>query len=193
LYVFYERGETSPHAAKGRIVRIGNHPRTQDRLVPRLRDHYSPGKNGSVFRKFLGGALLRRESVAHPCLAPGPGKGHWEKRDATPCRKCQPLEEQVTVVLRTTLSFRCVAIEEQGLRNALERAIIGSLSQCSVCGPSAQWLGRCAYSEKVQSSGLWNSQHVFGPAMTSADIKVFERLVAKTVAQRGRPGRAAGP
>ena len=57
LYFFYERGEASQHAPDGRIVRIGNHPRSDETLVRRLKQHYAGRKNGSVFRKFLGGAL----------------------------------------------------------------------------------------------------------------------------------------
>ena len=54
LYFFLEDGETSDHGPRGRIVRIGNHPRSDGGLVRRLRQHYSGRKNGSVFRKFLG-------------------------------------------------------------------------------------------------------------------------------------------
>jgi hypothetical protein len=56
LYFFYERGESSAHAPGGRIVRIGNHPRAQHRLVGRLGDHYRSqdgAKNGSVFRRYM--------------------------------------------------------------------------------------------------------------------------------------------
>src|SRR5659263_695293 len=62
LYFFYEEAEKSSHDNLARIVRVGNHPRSQDRLCGRLWDHYSPNKNFSVFRRLLGGALLRREN-----------------------------------------------------------------------------------------------------------------------------------
>jgi len=59
LYFFYEDGEISAHTGKPRIVRVGNHPRSQDRLITRLREHYGEidypeKKNGSVFRTLLG-------------------------------------------------------------------------------------------------------------------------------------------
>jgi hypothetical protein len=83
LYFFYERGEQSRHAPRGRVVRVGNHPRVKDRLPARLHEHYgAAGKNGSVFRRFLGGALLRRQNPKHPCLRPAPGLGHWEQQNA---------------------------------------------------------------------------------------------------------------
>ncbi len=41
LYFFYEDGETSPHGPAGRVVRVGNHPRSNGGLERRLRQHYS--------------------------------------------------------------------------------------------------------------------------------------------------------
>jgi hypothetical protein len=82
LYFFYEQGEFSAHATAGRLVRVGNHPRNAGRLVARLREHYSGEKNSSVFRLLLGGALIRRDDPSSPCLAPGPGQGHWERHMA---------------------------------------------------------------------------------------------------------------
>lgn len=92
LYFFYENGETSEHAPGGRVVRVGNHPRSDGSLRKRLAQHFSGRKNGSVFRKYLGGALLRRRDPDCPCLAPAPGKGHWELQDAETCPECQQLE-----------------------------------------------------------------------------------------------------
>ena len=88
--------ESAQHAPAGRIVRVGNHPRSDGTLVRRLRQHYKGHKNGSVFRKFLGGALMRSEDPSHPCLAPAPGKGHWEKQDEKTCHRCQPVEQSVS-------------------------------------------------------------------------------------------------
>jgi len=65
LYVFYEKHERSPHVDGARIVRIGNHPRSEHRLIGRLKEHYltkRDAKNGSVFRLLLGGALIRRDN-----------------------------------------------------------------------------------------------------------------------------------
>ena len=121
LYFFYEHAERSAHAPDGRIVRIGNHPRSQNRLKDRLWDHYSANKNFSVFRKFLGGALLRRADPRHPCLQPRPGKGHWEKQGAPPCPECEILELRVTELLERHFRFRCLAIEERIFRNDLEK------------------------------------------------------------------------
>jgi hypothetical protein len=79
LYFFYETGERSQHAPAGRVVRVGNHPHAQHRLRGRLKDHFrssASAKNGSVFRRYIGGAVIRRENAQSSCLAPGAGEGH---------------------------------------------------------------------------------------------------------------------
>jgi hypothetical protein len=180
LYFFYESGETSEHGPDGRIVRVGNHSRSQGGLVRRLRIHYSGRKNSSVFRKFLGGALMRCENPKHPCLAPSPGKGHWECQDQKICFRCKPIEQQVSDLLRSKFRFRCVAIPNRIERNRFEEVLIASLAACTRCLPSPNWMGLKAYSDVVRESGLWNIQHVDGPTMTTDDLDRFIELTGKT-------------
>ena len=177
LYFFYERGEQSRHAPQGRVVRIGNHPRVQDRLFARLGEHYgASGKNGSVFRRYLGGALLRRQDPDHPCLRPAPGRGHWEQQDARPCPSCAPVELQVSELLRDVFTFQCIRIDDMDERNEFERWLIATLAACPDCGPSPGWLGNYAYPQPVRLSGLWNVQHVGGRPGTDGQLSRFEHL-----------------
>jgi len=176
LYFFYEKGETSRHAPDGRIVRVGNHPRSQDSLKRRLRMHYSGSKNGSVFRKFLGGAILRRMDPNSPCLQPRPGQGHWEKQDMHACENCKPIERQVSQLLKSSFWFRCIEIEKRDLRNTLEKKLIATISLCPICKPSDNWLGKFAYSDNVRNSGLWNSDYVFDQQETLHNFE-FKKLV----------------
>ena len=173
LYFFYERGEASLHGPDGRVVRVGNHPRSDGTLVRRLQQHYRRGKNGSVFRKFLGGALMRAEDPDHPCLAPAPGKGHWERQDEKPCERCRPVEQSVSLLLRARFRFRCVSIPDRQERNHLEAILISSLSACPVCRPSGGWLGQFAYSDIVRRTGLWNSQFVGAGPMSTGALRRF--------------------
>jgi hypothetical protein len=177
LYFFYEEGESSVHGPKGRVVRVGNHPRSDGALIRRLRQHYFGNKNGSVFRKFLGGALMRAANKNHPCLAPGTGLGHWEKQDASACPRCKPVEVQVSSRFQSRFKFKCVEIVDRQERNRFEALLIASLAACTVCRPSARWLGFSAYSSQIHKSGLWNSQHVNGMIMNSEDIQRFEELI----------------
>ena len=180
LYFFYEQGEASQHAPGGRIVRVGNHPRSDGTLVRRLKQHYRRGKNGSVFRKSLGGALIRAEDPDHPCLAPAPGKGHWERQNEKLCGRCQPIEHSVSRLLRARFRFRCVSIPDRRERNHLEAILIASLSACPVCRPSAGWLGQFAYSDIVRRTGMWNSEFVGAGPMSTGDLKRFAVKVTST-------------
>ena len=169
LYFFYEIREISQHAPNGRIVRIGNHPRSDNRLKGRLRDHYSTGKNSSVFRKFIGGALMRKEDTTNQCLF------HWEKQDEPTCYKCKPLERNVSRNLRNNFWFRSIEIRDRELRNLLEKKLIATISSCRICKPSETWLGFFTYSENVKKSGLWNSDYVLDDRYI-LDMKELEFL-----------------
>jgi hypothetical protein len=182
LYFFYEKGETSRHAPDGRIVRVGNHPRSQGSLKRRLRMHYSGSKNGSVFRKFLGGAVLRRMDPNSPCLQPMPGQGHWEKQNMHTCEYCKPIERQVSQLLKSSFWFRCIEIEKRDLRNTLEKKLIATISLCPICKPSENWLGKSAYSPDVQDSGLWNSEYVFDQEkiLDESEIQRLAEIIERT-------------
>ena len=188
LYFFYEAGETSDHARAGRIVRVGNHPHTQDRLPARLREHYRSGtgaKNGSVLRRYLGGALVRRDDGSSPCLLPGPGVGHWERHGLRECARCEGYEARVTDCLRSSFRFRCVRIDDREERNRLEALLVATLAACPTCRSSPAWLGQHAYSEIVRSSGLWNSDFVGGPYLGETDLQRLEALAAASRARDG--------
>ena len=144
----------------------------------RLRMHYSGNKNSSVFRKFLGGALLRRANPNDPCLSPAPGKGHWEKQDEKTCPQCRPTEGRVSELLQRRFRFRCVRVPNMAQRNELEALLVATLSACAVCRPSSSWLGQYAYSAKVRASGLWNSQYVGGATIGPTDLRRFQALVS---------------
>ena len=181
LYFYYEEGERSTHGPNGRIVRVGNHPNSQNRLVGRLRDHYRSGagaKNGSVFRRYVGGAVLRTRDATSACLSPGPGRGHWESQSGEACPDCAPVEATVSRLLAERFQFRCIRIEDRVDRNHLEARLIATIAACTECQVSAGWLGSHAYPELVRASGLWNTQYVGGRTATEGDLALLRRSVA---------------
>jgi hypothetical protein len=181
LYFFYEDGEINSHDGGPRIVRVGNHPRAVGGLGNRLRNHYSGNKNGSVFRKFLGGALIRRRNPNDVCLQPGPGRGHWERQDERTCSRCKLVEQEVSRLLRERFSFRRVGIVSRSERNRMEQALIASLARCPKCEASPMWLGRYAYSSNVRGAGLWNSDFIDSVPLTISELARFESLAQRTV------------
>jgi hypothetical protein len=180
LYFFYEDEEINSHDGEPRIVRVGNHPRSVGGLKNRLRNHYSGNKNGSVFRKLLGGALIRRRNPSDSCLQPEPGRGHWERQDERTCSRCKPVEQEVSRLLREHFSFRCVEILNQAERNRMEQGLIASLAACPSCRASPTWLGRHAYSQNVQRSGLWNCEFLDAMPLTHSELTRFENLAQQS-------------
>lgn len=131
-----------------------------------------------MFRKFLGGATMRRRDENDPCLRPGPGQGHWEKQDAKTCSRCRSIEQDVSRLLRERFRFRCVEVVDRGERNRLEEGIIAALAGCPRCEPSSGWLGRYAYNPDVGESGLWNSSYTKkGIPLKQKELTYFVHLV----------------
>ena len=59
IYIVFEEGET--YNNMNRVVRVGTHDK-DGRLRKRLKDHYvHANKDGSVFRKNVGKAILNRD------------------------------------------------------------------------------------------------------------------------------------
>lgn len=153
IYFFYEEGELCRHfdVVRPRIVRVGTH-REQDRFPSRIKQHFEGNKNSSVFRKHLGGAILRRRNADDFRL------DKWLKQD-TPTFK--EIEELVTDRLATDFTFKCITVENKKERLDLEERLIATLAKCPSCEPSEEWLGHYAASEEIRGSGLWNVQHVY--------------------------------
>jgi hypothetical protein len=65
----------------------------------------------------------------------------------------------------------------------MEEKLIATVSLCPVCKPSEGWLGKYAYSEKVRSSGLWNSSYVFESEkrLNANDLKKLQELIDQTL------------
>ncbi|MDP2858740.1 MAG: hypothetical protein Q8P50_12280, partial [Bacillota bacterium] len=173
IYFFYEKGETIRLGglAVDRIVRVGIN-RSNGRFRSRIRGHYGRvsrlggNKNGSVFRKHLGGALLRRADPADPRLT------GWLQQDGPTYAE---VEREVSLVLRHNLTFACVRVEDADERKNLESALIALLAQEPLGQPSPAWLGAYAASEDIRNLGLWNTQHIHSEPLT---LEAFGRLSA---------------
>ena len=151
IYFFYEQGEFCRRfgVIRPRIVRVGTH-RKQDRFRSRIRQHFRGNKNGSVFRKHLGGALLRRGNADDSRV------DRWLKHGT---RTFKEVEELVTNELAANFAFKCVVVKDEKDRLDLEERLIATLAQCPACAPSVNWLGHHPASEEIRESGLWNVQH----------------------------------
>ena len=174
IYFFFEQGETVRwrNATIDRIIRVGTHKK-DGRFKKRIRQHYGNvnslrgNKNGSVFRKHLGGALLRRANSKDQRLK------EWLKQGG---RSYLEVEELVSRRLRENFTYCCFQVDSPEERDVLERGLIALIAQHPVGRPSAKWLGKHAASEKIVQSGLWNTQHIAATPLTSEQLRRIDQL-----------------
>ena len=177
IYFFYEEGENSPHTGKQRIVRIGTHGASRTLKARIKKDHYNGNREGSIFRKYLGSALLKRGRASEDRI------GEWRKRRklSSRWREFEGIECKVSEVLRSKFFFRVVCVDSLKERKMFEEKLIATIAACPVCKPSDNWLGHFAWREKVRKSGLWNSNFVDSfRRITENDLERFEQLVHET-------------
>lgn len=155
-------------------MRVGTH-REDGRLRLRIQNHYCSDASGdrrqSVFRRHVGGALLRRIDPEHPELAA------WLSAQGT----FPDIEAQVSHWLRESTCFRCFVVDDREERQRLESRLIALLSELPLGRPSGDWLGKYAYDGKIRRSGLWNSHHVFGALPTEEDFELLKHRIQETL------------
>jgi hypothetical protein len=172
IYFFFEKGERVDQGVE-RIVRVGTHT-ADERFRGRIRQHYGSrsalrgNKNASVFRKHVGGALLRRDNPRDERLK------EWLKQGG---RTFPDIETRVSEILRDNFTFCCFSVEEQEVRLRFERGIIALLAKHPLGRPSAGWLGQYAYDEKIGRSGLWNTQQLDAEPLNEEQVDDLKRFV----------------
>lgn len=170
IYFFFEKGEKVNQGVE-RIVRVGTH-KIDERFRGRVRQHYGSrsslrgNKNASVFRKHVGGALLRRDNPLDERL------DEWLKPGG---RTFPNIETRVSECLRDNFTFCCFSVEEQEERLKFERGIIALLAKYPLGWPSSDWLGRFAHEQKIERSGLWNTQQLEAEPLSAEQVEYLKR------------------
>ena len=178
LYFFYEDGEVTSHTGKPRIVRVGTHGPNRT-LKQRLRDHYNGNREGSIFRKELGSALLKRSGASEDQIR------EWRKKRklSRSWYTFEKIERQVGEMLTVKFSFKALSVNTEEERRHLEETIIATLAACFECQPLNDWLGRFAWKETITNSGLWNDRFVHSSArLTRQQLIRLQELVKRTKA-----------
>jgi hypothetical protein len=178
IYVLFERGEEC-HGGS-RIVRVGTH--TGDRqLRSRVLQHFlKENKDRSIFRKNIGRALLKR--AGDPYLA------QWE-HDRTSLdgrakygvepdpSKRRAIEADVTAYMRERFSFVVFKVDDKSDRMSLESRLISTVSLCTECGPSRDWLGRFSPKDKIRVGGLWLVNELRKVPLAGMDLELLATLL----------------
>ena len=181
IYIMFEEGET--FQGLDRIVRVGTHD-GDGNLYKRLKEHYvNENKDRSIFLKRVGSAILAKNK--------DPYLDVWEVDTTTPENKNkvqaqlnpeqeQQITQQAVAHIRNKISFVVFEVKTKEERLCLEKKIIATLSKAAKDGfikPSQGWLGNFSPDPKVRQSGLWQSQHLDGEPLTSAEFDKLKQIV----------------
>lgn len=164
-----------------RIVRVGTHT-GNNKLVSRLKEHFlNENKDRSIFRKNIGRAFLNREN--NPFLE------YWEM-DLTSKQARLELEHKVDFNLKNiteskvsdyiqnNFSFATFQINEKNKRVYFEKKLISTISLCSDCNPSKDWLGNFSTKDKIRKSGLWQVNELWKDSISDTEMEEL-RLILK--------------
>ncbi len=174
IYVIFQKGETGHY--QDRIVRVGAHT-GKDQLCSRLKQHFlTQNKDRSIFRKNIGRALLNQRK--------DPFLKHWEL-DLT-SRKAKEqysghidsnyqkqIEMEVSQYIQDNFSFVVFEVNDKTERLELESKLISTLSLCTQCRPSKNWLGVYSPKIKIVESGLWQVNELYKTALDDVEIAIF--------------------
>lgn len=175
IYILFEKGEKG-HKGE-RIVRIGTHTGV-DQLRSRLHQHFlTQNKDRSIFRKNIGRAFLQKSN--------DPFLSSWEI-DLTPrearkqhaatidFEKQKKIEEQVSDYIQNNFSFSVIRVDDKEERLLLESRIISTVSLCTECGSSKEWLGNHSPKEKIRESGLWLVNELYKQPLSLIELKTLK-------------------
>lgn len=187
VYFFFEPGEYRAHErSAARVVRVGTHAvsaGSKSSLWGRLRAHLgrrdgSGSHRSSIFRLHVGAALLQRNDGSHVT-----SWGSDRPADAPAQRSEADHERRVSEYLSQMRVMWVRVDDEPGKashRGFIERNVIALISNKLMPPdpPSSHWLGLHSARLEIQSSGLWNVNHVEDD-YDAAFLDIFESYVSR--------------
>jgi len=193
VYFWYENGETRQGHGP-RVTRVGTHT-SPGRLLARIREHFGSNREGSVFRRHVGAALMARNGEAEQDIR------EWARGPRSAGFRDERFEEyELRVTAQSHLGlYRVLKVDEPRERLELEEKLVALFSHCAHCLASPDWLGRWAPRQEIRRSGLWNVRYVWSPnELKSTDLERLQQLVDETArgewcAEGGRCVKGDGP
>lgn len=175
---FFEEGET--YNGYDRIVMVGSH-RADNKMKQRLRDHYKPNQEGSVFRKSIGKALFRYdqykfEEMLDLELLSGKLPNGIKKYE-----KEKNIEQRIAKYINNKFSFVCIKVTDKKMRSRFEEGIVALLHNTEDFKPSNQWFGRYSPNEEIRNSGLWLREGLKYMPLTSLEAQKLEVLIWESI------------
>lgn len=177
VYFFREPGEFRTSAPNvRRVVRVGTHALTagsKSTLWKRLKAHLGTrsgigNHRGSIFRLHVGAAFLAREGRCIPSWGLG-SSAPLSIRQSEDLKATEDALEREVSRLIGAMSVLWVDVPDtpgpESNRGLIERNAIALLSNnlSPIDSASENWLGNSSPREDIQSSHLWNLNHVREP------------------------------
>lgn len=192
VYFFFEAGEVRENGSDLRVVRVGTHALragASSKLWGRLSQHRGTEAGGgnraqSIFRDVIGDSLEQKKRLENRGCMDRTFSHRADKGDS---------EEHISSYIGQMPFVWIEVADEPGpdsLRGYIERNAIALLSNFGpdpIDPASPHWLGHHSSRERIQASGLWNSNHVteeYNPEF----IEVLEQQIAgRAMDETGKP------
>lgn len=178
IYILFESTE-SGHG-RDRIVRIGTHT-GEGKLCSRLQEHFTKEKKDrSIFRKNVGRALLNEKNddfIYHWNLNLTSRSNKMKFGKLIDSEKQKQVEREVSEIIQKRFRFIVIPIDDKMERLSFERKLISTVSNCDNCGPSKNWLGLNSPIVKIQESGLWQVQGLYGQGLTLEELYILNEKI----------------
>lgn len=179
VYVLFEDTESGHNG--DRIVLIASHS-GQGNLGARLREHTAQNKDRSILRKHIGRAMLHRDhdpyvSVWNLDLTSKDArdtKGHLLN-----AAKQSEVENRVSRHIAEKFSVSVLAATSTEEARQFKQRCVGTVSSCSACGPSRNWLGSYA-DPRIKRSGLWQVTYLYKQGLEPEDLLRIEQCATRS-------------
>jgi|5_EtaG_2_1085323.scaffolds.fasta_scaffold01643_9 hypothetical protein len=180
IYILFEKGEKI-NGLK-RIVRVGTHT-GDNQLQSRLKQHFvKENKDRSIFRKNIGRALLNADNDSFleqwqlDLTSRANKETHSGKVDF---EKLKSVEKRVTEYIQSNFSFAVFEVLEKEQRLRIESRIISTVSNCTNCKPSKNWLGLSSPKQKIIDSGLWLVNELWKQSLSESELEDLRKITQK--------------
>jgi len=181
IYILFEKGEKI-NGLK-RIVRIGTHT-GDNQLQSRLKQHFiKENKDRSIFRKNIGRALLSadNDSFMEQWQLDLTSRANKEKNSGkVDFNKLKSVEKRVTEYIQNNFSFAVFEVLEKEQRLRIESRIISTVSNCTNCKPSKNWLGLSSPKQKIIDSGLWLVNELWKQSLSETELAEVRKIAEST-------------
>lgn len=178
IYILFQEGEYGHRSH--RIVRVGTH-NGRNQLVSRIGQHFlMENKNRSIFRKNIGRCLLAKDNHHYA--------GLWELDTTSKADKHQhlhkldlvfekQLERQISTYIQNHFWFVVLNCPDKNMRLELESRLISTVSWCTQCQTSTQWLGSYSPKEKIRQSGLWQVNELYKQPLDKKGLEQVQKTL----------------